>query len=97
MANQAEILRLVASGEMSAEDAETALARPVKARVNDPKYSDDGKTFRGVTVSVTGLNRFPVTLYHSQWIRLLAIGESITEACEEASTTEAKIREASKS
>ena len=40
------------------------------------KVSDKGG------VSVYGLGRFPVTLYYEQWVRLLAVTESLREFIE---------------
>ena len=59
-----EIVRLRAENEGLRKDA---------AQGTSLKVSDKG------AVSVYGLGRFPVTLYKEQWLRLLALADSIRE------------------
>lgn len=70
-----EILRKVATGELTVEQADKLLAQLEGAKPNKLycKVSNKG------AVSVYGLQRMPVTLYAEQWERLLDFAESIRQ------------------
>jgi hypothetical protein len=70
-----EILKKLAAGELTVEQADKMLAQLEGARPNKLycKVSNKG------AVSVYGLQRMPVTLYAEQWERLLEFGDSIRQ------------------
>jgi hypothetical protein len=88
---QRQILEKVAAGEITPAEAERLNQRDLRVQVNPPK---EGKA-EG-TISVYGLQRFPVSLYPSQWDRLLhdddkdgvPVLEVLTAAVTEALNTE---------
>jgi hypothetical protein len=64
---------------MPEDNSETQPSRP-GARGAHGKGQDRLVLMRvceGGTVSVSGLSRFPVTLSHGQWLRLLDMGDDI--------------------
>ena len=70
--NKVEILKKVASGELSVEEADTLIAQAEpKCGTLYCKVSEKG------AVSVYGLQRMPVTLYLEQWGRLLDFSDEI--------------------
>jgi len=76
--NNQEILKKVASGELSVEEANTLMeqAQPKRGSLYC-KVSEKG------AVSVYGLQRMPVTLYLEQWGRLLDFGDEIRKFIQE--------------
>ena len=71
--NKDEILKKLAAGEITTEEASKQLeqAEQTKRGSLSCKVSEKG------AVSVYGLQRMPVTLYMEQWQRLLDFGEEI--------------------
>jgi hypothetical protein len=74
-----EILKKLAAGELSVEEADKLLAA---ADVHRPgslycKVSQKG------AISVYGLQRMPVTLYVEQWEKLLGFGDEIKKFASE--------------
>lgn len=79
MTNQ-EILAKVAAGSMTVEEASIAMAK------NAPKAGSATlhcKVSEKGALSVYGLQRMPVTLYLSQWERLLDFADSIRKFIQE--------------
>lgn len=78
MTNQ-EILAKVASGAMTIEEASKAMAQnqPKAGGALHCKVSEKG------ALSVYGLQRMPVTLYLSQWERLLDFADAIRQFIKE--------------
>ncbi len=70
-----EILEKLASGELTADQADELLAKEEEAKRTGLycKVSQKG------ALSVYGLQRMPVTLYVEQWERLLAIADEIRQ------------------
>jgi hypothetical protein len=70
--NSQEILKKVAAGELSVEEAGALMeqSQPKRGTLYC-KVSEKG------AVSVYGLQRMPVTLYMEQWGRLLDFGDEI--------------------
>jgi hypothetical protein len=69
-----EILKKVAAGEMSPEEASKLLAAdPPPRGTLYCKVSEKG------AISVYGLQRMPVTLYVEQWTRLLDFADNIRQ------------------
>ena len=69
MTSAKAILELVAAGKLSPEQAAEQLKGPTKPV--SFKVSEKGG------VSIYGLQRFPVTLYASQWMRILDAGDGL--------------------
>lgn len=75
MMTKLEILAKLAAGELTVEEAERLLAQvdqEAKGRLYC-KVSEKG------AVSVYGLQRMPVTLYASQWERLLGFADELRQ------------------
>ncbi|MFN0050842.1 MAG: hypothetical protein ACKV0T_01540 [Planctomycetales bacterium] len=73
--NKDEILKKLASGELSVDEASKLLAQ-----VEQPKRGTlYCKVSEKGAVSVYGLQRMPVTLYVEQWERLLTFGDEIRQ------------------
>ncbi len=72
---RSEILKKLAAGEITVEQADQMLSQLEGAKPNKLycKVSNKG------AVSVYGLQRMPVTLYAEQWERLLEFGDSIRQ------------------
>lgn len=70
-----EILEKLASGELTADQADELLAKEEEAKQKGLycKVSQKG------AISVYGLQRMPVTLYVEQWERLLDIADEIRQ------------------
>lgn len=77
--NKDEILKKLAAGELSTEEASKLLeeAEKEKRTALYCKVSQKG------AVSVYGLQRMPVTLYVEQWERLLEYSDEIRKFIEE--------------
>ena len=67
-----EILKKVASGEITPDDA----AKLIKTNV-PPRGTLYCKVSEKGAISIYGLQRMPVTLYVEQWERLLAFADDI--------------------
>jgi len=76
--NNEELLKKVASGELSIEDATKQLqAGEQKRGTLYCKVSEKG------AMSVYGLQRMPVTLYVEQWTRLLDFSDDLRQFMKE--------------
>ena len=71
--DQAEILKKLAAGELTAEQAGEML----KASEEKKRGSLYCKVSAKGAISVYGLQRMPVTLYVEQWERLLNFGDEL--------------------
>lgn len=58
---------------LAAENAKLKEANQPKARALSLKVSQKG------AISIYGMGRFPVTLYASQWLRILGIADQIVK------------------
>jgi len=84
-------------------DREELLAQIASLKADNNKLKavkSDGLSFRVSVkggVSVYGMGRFPVTLYHSQWVRLIGVvqdGTLPTFISEKLEAGELKVKEA---
>jgi hypothetical protein len=73
--NREEILKQLAAGELSVEDANRLLAE-ADERKHGSLYC---KVSQKGAISVYGLQRMPVTLYVEQWERLLGFADEIRQ------------------
>jgi hypothetical protein len=76
--NRDEILKKLASGEISAEDAAKLLDE-----AEQPRRGLYCKVSPKGAISLYGLQRMPVTLYVEQWQRLLDYGDQIRQFMQE--------------
>ena len=77
--NREEILKKLAAGDLSVEDANRLLGE-TEERKRGTLYC---KVSQKGAISVYGLQRMPVTLYVEQWTRLLEFSEEITKFLKE--------------
>lgn len=97
LANAAQMVRL--QEELAALRAENErLMKQANAKVTvkytEPFINDEGEE-KGGTVSVYGLQRFPVSLRPSQWLKVFSVQDLIKAECTESrikTETEAKAR-----
>lgn len=76
MPNQEQMAARIAELEARLAAAEAKPTAPLTLKIAQP--NKPGETFRkGGGVSLYGLARFPVTLSHKQWSRLMAFGPQI--------------------
>src|SRR2546427_510359 len=74
----------VAEMHRDTNDTNLACIEPaprLSMKVTEPRAANPAKNDKGSTggaISLYGLGRFPVTLYRSQWERLIAAHEDIT-------------------
>lgn len=71
--SQAELIALIAA--LKARPANRLSLKVTEPRAANPAKNDKGTS--GGAISCYGLGRFPVTLYRSQWERLLEAADDI--------------------